>query len=117
MRKLLAVVKREYVQRVRTKFFVIMTVLGPFMLVVFTIVPGLLFSVKAGGDTRIAIVDQTEGMKLYDSIRNSLLNNNFKNRPDHVPARATGGITRTIRSGFRAFRCSLRLGLRALVIA
>lgn len=73
MRKLLAVVKREYIQRVRTKFFVIMTVLGPFMLVVFTIVPGLLFNIKAGGDTRIAIVDQTEGMKLYDSIRNSLL--------------------------------------------
>ena len=65
MNKFLAVVKREYVQRVRTKFFVIMTVLGPLMLVVFTIVPGLLFSIKAGGDTRIAIVDQTEGTKLY----------------------------------------------------
>jgi len=73
MNKFLAVVKREYVQRVRTKFFVIMTILGPLMLVVFTIVPGLLFSMKAGGDTRIAVLDQTEGVKLYDSIRNSLL--------------------------------------------
>lgn len=73
MNKLVAIIKREYLQKVRTKFFVIMTVLGPVMLVVFTIVPGLLFSMKAGGDTRIAIVDQTEGMKLYDSIRNSLL--------------------------------------------
>ena len=42
MNKLLAIIRREYLQRVRTKFFIIMTVLGPFMLVVFTIVPGLL---------------------------------------------------------------------------
>src|SRR6267143_1208155 len=73
MYKLLAVIKREYIQRVRTKFFVVMTLLGPLMLVVFTIVPTLLFSIKAGGDTRIAIVDQTSGMKLSDSIRLSLL--------------------------------------------
>jgi ABC-2 type transport system permease protein len=73
MNKLLAIIKREYLQRVRTKFFVIMTVLGPLMLVVFTIVPGILFSMKAGGDTRIAIVDQTAGAKLFEPIRNSLL--------------------------------------------
>jgi hypothetical protein len=49
-----------------------MTVLGPLMLVVFTIVPGLLFSLKSG-NTRIAIVDQTDGAKLYEPIRNALL--------------------------------------------
>src|SRR5688500_15790732 len=73
MNKLLAIIKREYLQRVRTKFFVVMTVLGPLMLIVVTILPGLLFSMKTGGDTRLAIVDQTEGTKLYESIRNSLL--------------------------------------------
>lgn len=73
MNKLLAIIKREYLQKVRTKFFVIMTVLGPLMLVAFTIVPGLLISMKTGGDTRIAILDQTEGTKLYEPIRNSLL--------------------------------------------
>lgn len=72
MRKLLAVIKREYIQRVRSKFFVIMTILGPFMLLVFTVAPGLLFSIKAGGDTRLAIVDQTEGHKLFDSVSWSL---------------------------------------------
>ncbi len=45
MKKLFAIIKREYLQRVRTKFFVIMTVLGPLMLVVFTVVPGLLLGV------------------------------------------------------------------------
>lgn len=72
MNKLIAIIKREYIQKVRTKFFVIMTVLGPVLLVVFTIVPGLLMSMKTGGDTRIAILDQTEGVKLYDSMRDSL---------------------------------------------
>ena len=32
MKKFLAVVKREYVQRVRTKFFVIATILGPVLM-------------------------------------------------------------------------------------
>ena len=72
MNKFLAVVKREYVQRVRSKFFVVMTILGPVMLLVFTVVPGLLLGQKFG-DTRIAIVDQTEGTKLYDAIRDALL--------------------------------------------
>lgn len=73
MNKLLAIIKREYLQKVRTKFFVIMTILGPVMLVVFTIVPSLLFSMKTGEDTRIAILDQTGDSRLYDSIRRSLL--------------------------------------------
>ena len=72
MNKLLAIIKREYLQRVRTKFFVIMTVLGPLMLVVFTVVPGLLLNIQTG-ETRIAIVDQTEGAKLYEPIRKGLL--------------------------------------------
>jgi ABC-2 type transport system permease protein len=72
MNKLLAVIRREYLQRVRTKFFVIMTILGPLLLVVFTIVPGLLFSLKSG-DTRIAIIDQTESTRLYTPVRNALV--------------------------------------------
>jgi ABC-2 type transport system permease protein len=84
MNKLLAVIKREYVQRVRTKFFVIMTVLGPLMLVVFTIVPGLLFSIKTG-QTRIAILDQTEGRKMYEPIRRSLLKLDSSEEDDETP--------------------------------
>src|SRR6266545_1251785 len=62
MNKFLAIVKREYLQRLRSK-----------MLIIFTILPGLLFSLKAGGATRVAILDQTEGMKLYRPIREALL--------------------------------------------
>jgi ABC-2 type transport system permease protein len=80
MNKFLAVVKREYLTKVRTKFFVIMTVLGPLMLLVVTVVPGLLFTIKTG-DTRLAIIDQTEGRKLFQSVREALL------REDHHDAR------------------------------
>ena len=97
MNKLLAVIKREYIQRVRTKFFVVMTVLGPLMLISFTIVPGLLFSIKAGGDTRIAIVDQTDGMKLSNPIRDSLLKDDREDDSESDSAGIAGSVNANTR--------------------
>jgi len=71
MRKFLAVVKREYVQRVRTKFFVVATILGPVLMAAFTIVPALMFGIKAGGPTRLALVDQTG--KMYERVAKELM--------------------------------------------
>ena len=73
MTKFLAIVKREYVQRVRTKLFVVMTILGPVMLMVFTVVPTMLMGMKTE-DTRLAVVDQTEGAKLFASVNEALMN-------------------------------------------
>jgi ABC-2 type transport system permease protein len=92
MNKLLAIIKREYLQKVRTKFFVIMTILGPVMLLVFTVVPGLLFGLKAGGDTRIAVIDQTPGNKLYEPIRNALL----KQERDEKENNSQPGVAETV---------------------
>jgi len=72
MRKFLAVVKREYIQRVRTKFFVVATVLGPVLMAGFTLVPALMLSTNLGGPTRLAVVDQTG--KMYERIANELVN-------------------------------------------
>ncbi|HKZ02545.1 MAG TPA: ABC transporter permease, partial [Pyrinomonadaceae bacterium] len=82
MNKFIAIVRREYLQRVRSKMFVIMTILGPVMLAIFTVVPGLLFSIKAGGDTRLAIVDLTEGRKLSARVRDSLVQNQIEAKND-----------------------------------
>ena len=71
MTKFLAVVKREYLQRVKTKMFIVATILGPVMIVLFTVVPALIFSIKSGGATRLAVVDQSE--KMYERVRQSLL--------------------------------------------
>ena len=56
MNKVMAVIRREFVARVRTRAFVISTLLLPVMLVFFAVVPALLMH---GSDrtTRIALVD------------------------------------------------------------
>jgi ABC-2 type transport system permease protein len=85
MKKFFAVVKREYIQRVRTKFFVVATVLGPLLTVGFTVVPALMIGLKTGGPTRIAIVDQTGSM--YDRVASEI--NDDEERPKPQPTTAT----------------------------
>ena len=70
MRKFLAIVKREYVQRVRAKMFIVSTILLPVVMSLFGIVPALILSINAGGPTRIAVVDQTG--KLYRRLEEAL---------------------------------------------
>ncbi len=72
MTKFWAVVKREYLTRVRTKMFIVFTVLGPVMIGLFTVVPAYIASIKPSA-TRIAIIDQTEGGKMYERVRQSIL--------------------------------------------
>src|SRR6266404_8176857 len=87
MNKLLAIIKREYVQRVRSRMFLFTTILGPMMLVVFAVVPSLIFNIKAGGDTRIAVVDQTG--RLYDRVSSSVLKDEIETPP---PAPSTDDV-------------------------
>ena len=70
MRKFLAIVKREYIQRVRSKMFVLMTILAPILLSFFGIVPTLIFGIRAGGPVRIAVVDETNNLyrHLYEAV-------------------------------------------------
>ncbi|HEX8116443.1 MAG TPA: hypothetical protein VF521_04170, partial [Pyrinomonadaceae bacterium] len=70
MTKFRAVVKREYVQRVRSRMFVIITVSAPLMFALFTVVPVLMAGIKAGGPTRVAVLDQSG--RMYARVRDSL---------------------------------------------
>ena len=56
MGKLLAVIRREFVERVRTKAFIIGTIIGPIFFGAMAIIPGLLLSKQSTGQ-RIAVVD------------------------------------------------------------
>lgn len=59
MKKIFAVIKREYLQIVKTKGFIISTVLAPVIMIAFIAVPVLL-SVKSTGEKKtIAVVDMT----------------------------------------------------------
>lgn len=82
MRKLLTIIKREYLQGVRSKAFIISVVLGPVLMVGFAIVPGLLFGLKTGGATRLAIVDQTG--RMYERVRESILSEPSEGNGDDV---------------------------------
>jgi len=84
MRKFLAVVKREYIQRVRSRMFVVITVLGPVVISFFGIAPALIFSIQAGGPLKVAVVDQTG--KLYRHFYDSVTENSRPKYPD--PANA-----------------------------
>jgi ABC-2 type transport system permease protein len=73
MRKFRAVVKREYVQRVRSRMFLVVTIGAPLMFALFTVVPILIAGIKAGGPTRLAVVDQSGRMfaRVSDSLKNT----------------------------------------------
>ena len=70
MKKVIAVIRREFVARVRTKAFVISTVLLPVFMVAMVLLPGLMMS---GGDraSRVAVVDASS-TGLGQSVRQVL---------------------------------------------
>jgi ABC-2 type transport system permease protein len=59
MRRVLAVARREYVERVRSKAFVIGTVLGPLLLGGVMLGPSVLMSKQRGRALRVTVVDDT----------------------------------------------------------
>jgi len=87
MRKLLAVVKREYIQRLRSRMFLLVTVLGPVVVSLFAVAPALVLSIKAGGPVRIAVVDQTG--KLYQSLYESVMEH--AGTPEPTPNQMNAG--------------------------
>lgn len=72
MRKFRAIVKREYVQRVRSKMFILSTVLLPVVMSLFGLVPAIILSIDTGSRMRVAVVDQTG--KMFGQLNQTLLN-------------------------------------------
>lgn len=62
MNKMFAVMKREYLQAVRKKVFIIMTLLFPFLMAGIMVLPGLMMA-KGMGQKRIAVLDGTGKLK------------------------------------------------------
>lgn len=58
MREAFVIAKREFLERVRTKWFVAMTILGPILMVALILIPALLAGRGAEG-ARVDIIDQT----------------------------------------------------------
>jgi ABC-2 type transport system permease protein len=71
MNKTLVILKREYLTRVRTKAFVIGTLLTPILMLVLTILPGFL-ATRGGGERHVTVLDQSGDPGLYDAIKEEL---------------------------------------------
>src|SRR5687767_2047128 len=71
MRKFLAILKREYMQRVRAKMFIVSTILLPLVMSLFGIVPAVILNIDAGGPMRVAVIDQTG--KIYARLEEAMV--------------------------------------------
>lgn len=70
MRKLLKVARREYMERVKKKSFLISTILGPVLMAGVVLVPGLIFRFTPERQEHIAVVDLSHS--LYDDLNEAL---------------------------------------------
>ena len=57
MRRFWSIARREYLERVRSRAFIIGTILGPAFMTALTVVPGLLVAQQGGSPLRIAVLD------------------------------------------------------------
>jgi ABC-2 type transport system permease protein len=106
MKKIIAVVRREFVERVRTKAFVISTVLLPVFMVAIVLLPALMMS---GGDrtSRVALVDAST-TNLGQRVSQALESEKIGKGPDAKPRYtvqvfpATDGNLAEVRDGLIA---------------
>jgi ABC-2 type transport system permease protein len=79
VKRLLRVARREYVERVRSKAFIVGTVLGPLLLFGVMLGPQLLLSKQRGKPLRVAVLDHTG--ELRDPVARSLEARRADGRP------------------------------------
>lgn len=72
MTKVFAIIKREYLLRVKTKGFLIGTLLLPVFIIAISFLPAIMMQTNTGGGMEIAIVDQTQ--QLYEPVSESFAN-------------------------------------------
>lgn len=76
MNKLFIIIRREYLTRVKSKGFIIGTLLTPLLLVALLLLPSFLIGRGARTDFRVIILDQTGDIFLYERARELLLTEN-----------------------------------------
>mgnify|MGYP001816174818 CR=1 FL=1 len=84
----LVVARREFLERIRTKWFIVVTLLGPVAMVAMLVIPALLASQGADERVRIVLVDESS-YELGDVLRvaATFLNSNIEiEEPEHRPS-------------------------------
>lgn len=78
MDKLLAIIKREYLTRVKSKGFLLGTILTPLLMAGIAFLPMLMFGKGQRGSYRLIILDQTKDATLYQRAEKFLTDENGK---------------------------------------
>jgi ABC-2 type transport system permease protein len=68
MKKIFIIIKREYLVRVRTKAFLIGTIISPVLMLALIVLPGFL-ATRGGGERRITVIDQSSDPGLFEAMR------------------------------------------------
>ena len=104
MKKIFAVVRREFVERVRTKVFVISTLLVPVLFVGVALLPGLMSG--SNRTTRVAVVDGSSagiGVRFVAALQHEKLEEQPGAAPRyHAQAFAAAGNVEAVRDGLIA---------------
>ena len=78
MDKVIAIIKREYLTRVRSKGFVIGTILSPLIMLSFIVVPVLVVGRGGTSDYHLVVLEQTADAELTTRLDQLLMANNNK---------------------------------------
>src|SRR5262249_6427444 len=68
MDKVLVILKREYMVRVKTRAFLIGTVVSPLLLLALALLPGLLLA-RGGGQRYVTVLDASNDPQLFAAIQ------------------------------------------------
>jgi ABC-2 type transport system permease protein len=71
MNKIWVIIKREYLVRVKTRAFLVSTVISPILLLALVVLPGVL-AARGGGDRKVIVLDQTADSTLFDLVKKNL---------------------------------------------
>lgn len=67
MKKILVIIKREYLTRVRTRAFMIGTIASPLFMLALIILPAFL-ATRGGGERRVTVIDQSGDTGLFEAV-------------------------------------------------
>jgi ABC-2 type transport system permease protein len=71
MQKVWVIIKREYLVRVKTRAFIISTLISPLLLLALILLPGLLIA-RGGGERNVIVLDQTADSSMFDAVKRNL---------------------------------------------
>ena len=68
MKKVWVIIKREYLIRVRTKAFIIGTIISPLLMLGLILLPAFL-ATRGGGTRHVSVIDQSNDPTLFEAIK------------------------------------------------